>query len=580
MIPPNPSGKKPRDPQDASNAGGHSLEPPDRRTGPSDTPPPLSLPHDMDHGWEDAAHRQGSGARAKVDGVDRSEGRPLFTPSFTLMGSGPRGSSGQPGRAGVFAPGSTFGVYLIGACIGEGGMARVYQAEHAGLRRHVALKVLIDGFARDLDGRERFLREARLAAAIKHPNVVNIFDVGVHDDIPYLVMEFLEGQDLEKLLESTGSLDESLIIDVMIPVVAGLSAVHDAGIVHRDLKPGNIFLAKGRYNDLEPKLLDFGISKAQGPEQLRLTANRGVMGTPFYIPPEGLYGGEMTPLSDQYSLGVVMYECATGRTPYKASDFAELSRLIISGQYTPPTTYKPELSKRLARIIERALSLHPEQRFKDVRELGRELLTLAGQRTRITWGLTFGEVRRDRSPPSVDTHESGDGAPPAPPPPQRRKPPIPLLIAFAPALLLVIALVAWRAGMVSFNSSTHPGIPTATTTNERATTERAEDSKGNAGTLAPDTSGHAPFIAPAAVPPTDSNATPATPDPTPKAVARGADRPAQPPIRRTQRAVAPPTRRPASPSPDTEADWALPAPSKSSGQGNPQVGPNESPILD
>jgi serine/threonine-protein kinase len=291
---------------------------------------------------------------------------------------------------GVLAPGSTFGVYLVGDCIGEGGMARIYRAEHAGLRRQVALKVLIDGFSKDPEGRERFVREARIAAAIKHPNVVNIFDVGVHEDIPYLVMELLEGTDLEKLVAQKGALEENLILDIMVPVVAGLSAVHDAGIVHRDLKPGNIFLAKGRYDDLEPKLLDFGISKATGPEQMRLTKKHGqLMGTPFYMSPEGAQGSELTALSDQYSLGVVMYECATGHAPFRASSLQEIVQMIVGGKYKPPEQDNPRLSQRLSRIIARAMSLKPEHRFKDLREMGRELLTLAGQRTQITWGLTF-----------------------------------------------------------------------------------------------------------------------------------------------------------------------------------------------
>ena len=180
---------------------------------------------------------------SRPDSAETATGAPSRPPSGSPASSEP--TAAKPVEALIaFTPGSKFGAYRVGACIGEGGMARIYQAEHAGLRRQVALKVLIDGFARDHDGRERFLREARIAAAVKHPNVVNIFDVGVHRDIPYLVMEFLEGQDLERLLESTGSLDESLIIDIMVPVVAGLSAVHEAGIVHRDLKPGNIFLAK------------------------------------------------------------------------------------------------------------------------------------------------------------------------------------------------------------------------------------------------------------------------------------------------------------------------------------------------
>jgi serine/threonine protein kinase len=561
---------------------------------PSDTPPPFSVPHDVDVGWEDEVIDDGNrNGISTLSGPLPPGNRSPFTPSFTLIGSGP--THGTRGRVDSLSPGSTFGVYLVGECIGQGGMARIYQAEHAGLRRQVALKVLIDGFARDLDGRERFLREARLAAAIKHPNVVNIFDVGVQDDIPYLVMELLEGQDLEKLVESKGALDEGLIIDIMIPVIAGLTAVHDAGIVHRDLKPGNIFLAKGRYNDLEPKLLDFGITKAQGPEALKLTTNRGIMGTPLYISPEGLHGGEMTPLSDQYSLGVVMYECATGCTPYKASAFADLSRLIVSGQYTRPNAQKPELSRRLARIIERSMSLYPQERFKDMREMGRELLTLAGQRTRITWGLSFGELHKDGTPMLVSgdgqggtvTHE-GDGAGPLPPPaqaPRRRRAAAALLLL--PLLLLFVTFGAWRAGMVSFHSSGERGSATSQVTPPGLT-----DTARNAAGSPADTSVHVSLT----VPPVPT--TMVAPSPEGPAVIAAADLPvaksapptskpsdarparadaAPPTVRRSARPAAPAARRTVGT--DAEPEWALPA-APTTGPVNPQVGANQSPILD
>ncbi len=296
--------------------------------------------------------------------------------------------------AGIFAEGSRFGVYVVGPCIGHGGMARIYRAEHEGLRRQVALKVLTDGFAHDSEGRRRFLREARIAAAIKHPNVVNIFDVGVQDGIPYLVMELLEGEDLESLLHSKGALDEASIIDLIVPVVAGLAAVHDAGVVHRDLKPGNIFLSSGRNDEIEPKLLDFGISKASGKDHMKLTsATKGLlMGTPFYMSPEAIQGADMTPLSDQYSLGVLLYESATGVNPFSSDTFAETVRRITTGEYPPLSEHQSRPSKRLVKIIERAMSLNPADRFADMRALGRELLMLAGQRTRITWSLSFGDV--------------------------------------------------------------------------------------------------------------------------------------------------------------------------------------------
>jgi serine/threonine-protein kinase len=276
-------------------------------------------------------------------------------------------------------------------------MARVYRAEHEGLQRYVALKVLLDGLDKDSRARERFLREGRIAAAIKHPNVVNIFDVGVHQGTPYLVMELLEGQELGTLLISEGAVSESTLMDVIIPIVAGLAAVHDAGTVHRDLKPDNIFLARGRNDEIEPKLLDFGISKSFGAEQGNRSSSsnsQGLrMGTPFYMAPEALQGREMTPLSDQYSLGVVLYECGTGNNPFSACHtFGEVVQRATSGDYIPVSQRTPRLSRRMVAIIERAMQIDPARRFPDMRAMGRELLQVAGHRTRITWGLTFSEV--------------------------------------------------------------------------------------------------------------------------------------------------------------------------------------------
>jgi serine/threonine-protein kinase len=396
---------------------------------------------------------------------------------------------------GILAPGSAFGVYRVGPCIGEGGMARVYQAEHAGLQRQVALKVLIDGVVGSGDeSRERFLREARIAAAIKHPNVVNIFDVGVHDDTPFLVMELLAGTDLESLLAGKGPLDESFVIDIMIPIVAGLAAVHDAGVVHRDLKPGNIFLSSGRYEEVEPKLLDFGISKAAGAEQLRHTANGLLMGTPFYMSPEGLRGEEMTPKSDQYSLGVVMYECVTGDNPFSASNFAEIFQLIGSASYAAPSVARPQLSKRFERIIMRAMSLDPEERFADLRELGRELLQLAGQRTRVTWALSFGDVPR--------TTLANARIPQIMTPPPRGHTSVPkrgLLLTLASACLLLVVLLLW--------------------------TMASSEPPGTAVTYAPPVSG--PLLAQQpepAVPPVSSSSAQAPPASAPEAARRGTPR--------------------------------------------------------
>jgi hypothetical protein len=293
---------------------------------------------------------------------------------------------------GLLSEGSRIGGYLLGECIGQGGMARVYRAEHEALQRQVALKVLLDGSG-GADGQERFLREARIAAAIKHPNVVNIFDVGVDRGTPYLVMELLEGVDLDAFMAGKPRLEEATTMDIIVPIAGALAAVHEAGIVHRDLKPGNIFLARGRNDEIEPRLLDFGISKSLG-DQLKLTYAHGpVMGTPYYMSPEAAAGSEMTPLSDQYALGVVLYECVTGVNPFAgASSFPEVVHRVTLGNYKPPALQNPQLSRRLAAIIERAMQVDPARRFADMRAMGRELLMLAGQRTRVTWGLSFNNI--------------------------------------------------------------------------------------------------------------------------------------------------------------------------------------------
>ena len=487
---------------------------------------------------------------------------------------------------GVFEPGSHFGVYLVGACIGEGGMARIYRAEHAGLRRQVALKVLIHGFSRDAEGRERFLREARIAAAIKHPNVVNIFDVGVHDDIPYLVMELLEGTDLEAMIAAKGPLDEGLILDIMVPVVAGLTAVHDAGIVHRDLKPGNIFLSKGRYEDLEPKLLDFGVSKAPDPDQRRITNHGHLMGTPFYMSPEGVRCGELTPFSDQYSLAVVMYECATGRAPYLGANLHDLVHMISSGSYRPPDELNPRVSKRLAGIITRAMSLDPARRFPDLRAMGRELLSLSGHRTRITWGLSFGPPRSEVQPEGPVPDAAPAAA--AEPPPERRPRAlagrlVPLGLAALGALLAFAVVGFWHATaplkpQAIAAGSAAPPAPTLTTLSIGLPRTAPE------GEPAP--------AAPKAVPKAVPTSAPQPMQPEPVALSGPLLRSPAPPtsIRRQRhgsRTAAAPTAeaRGDRPSAEQAPDWALPFPTPVAPQARVRDAPplqnsNGAPIFD
>lgn len=508
-----------------------------------------------------------------------------FEPGFSL-------DSQYNGETPQFAEGSQFGVYVVGPCIGEGGMARVYRAEHAGLKRQVALKVMTQYFARDSEGRERFLREARIAAAIKHPNVVNIFDVGVCQGIPYLVMELLEGEDLEKVLLSKGTLDESTIIDLVVPVVAGLVAVHDAGIVHRDLKPGNIFLARGRNDEIEPKLLDFGISKASGKDHMRLTAANGsLMGTPFYMAPEAVQGAEMTPLSDQYALGVVLRECVTGKNPFEGSNFAEVVKLITTAQYPALAELNPRLSKRFIAIVDRAMNVDPNNRFSDMRAMGRQLLLLAGQRTRITWGLTFGQEGRGPLPlatldrPSLPQHVAA-------PPPRKRRATAMLIagVAVLSASLTSLFLAPNRDDHAEPQAQAPSSTPAETRT--VVMPNAPEESNRQSPPLTPSPSPLAPELEPmvARTLPTDEDdeglrETPAarnTSEPTRKPQRVVRREPERKPVARP----APPRRKPqpqqVSRPDDETADWELNLASKASASSQPdfEVGSNNAPILD
>ena len=210
--------------------------------------------------------------------------------------------------------GQIFARYQIVRTIGEGGMGTVYEAFHPALKKRFAIKTLLPSIAQTPEFRTRFLREAEVAARINHPNIVRVTDVGCEGDIPYMVMEFLEGQTLGRLLASRGRLEFLETADILLPVLSAVAAGHAEGIIHRDLKPENIFLTQGPWGDLVPKVLDFGVSKLMTDEPSgALTGTLTVLGTAAYMSPEQARGArQVTHLSDQYALGLILYEMLTG----------------------------------------------------------------------------------------------------------------------------------------------------------------------------------------------------------------------------------------------------------------------------
>ena len=183
-----------------------------------------------------------------------------------------------------------FDRYEIGSLLGEGGMGSVWKATHLKLQKPVVIKTLRPEHARSDTTRARFVREGEAASRIRHPNVVEIFDVAEFEGSPYLVMEFLEGEDLRALLRRRGALSLDAIVEVMLPVCNAVAAAHDAGVVHRDLKPENIFLSRTRDGALIPKVLDFGISRIDDGALSNQTNTGALLGTPRYMSPEQARG--------------------------------------------------------------------------------------------------------------------------------------------------------------------------------------------------------------------------------------------------------------------------------------------------
>ncbi len=311
------------------------------------------------------------------------------------------------GGSDTLRPGTILGRYEIRRLLGQGGMGCVYEAVHTDLKKRVAIKTLLPALASNSDARQRFLREGEAASRIRHPHVVDVTDLGSEGSVIYLVMEYLEGEDLSRLLARQGFLSASEAADIMLPVAAAIATAHEKGVIHRDLKPENIFLARTAYGAVQPKVLDFGISKVLGDSRARaLTGTAATMGTMHYLPPEQLrHAREADARSDQYGLGTILYECVTGRRAFEEESFYILLKKIAEGEYLRPSLQRPGVSDRIEAIIMRAMSLEPLDRFASVKELGAALLELASETTRVLWAPFFG------APPVMEAYTPAHTAP-------------------------------------------------------------------------------------------------------------------------------------------------------------------------
>lgn len=276
--------------------------------------------------------------------------------------------------------------YEVRETLGSGGMAEVYLAHDRVLERDVALKVLTRCYTEDEDFIRRFRREARSAASLAHPNVVAIHDLGAVEgsygepNTYYISMEYVGGASLRRLLEREGRLPDAEAVAIARQVAEGLRAAHAQGVVHRDIKPHNILLSSSEVESAADeyrgrvKVADFGIARAAAAEVV--TGTGEVLGTAHYLSPEQVMGGEATPRSDLYSLGVVLYEMLTGRRPYDADHPFAVAMQHVTGDLVPPKRLLPELPEELNSTVVRLLGKDPEERHRDAGELIADLDTL------------------------------------------------------------------------------------------------------------------------------------------------------------------------------------------------------------
>jgi len=286
------------------------------------------------------------------------------------------------------------GPYEIVAAIAAGGMGEVYRARDARLQRDVAIKVLPDVFATDPDRRARFEREARAVAALSHPNILSIFDVGVQGQTAYAVTELLEGETLREQLVS-GSLPLRKAVDYGVQIARGLGAAHDKGIVHRDLKPENLFvLSDGRV-----KILDFGIARSvltEGPTMIGATDPGAVLGTVGYMAPEQIRGNAIDQRADLFALGAVIYEMLSGRRAFQRETAAETMTAILREDPPEMTDVRAPLPPGLDRIVRHCLEKNPAERFQSARDVAFALDALSGTATAKLEGPGESARRRPR----------------------------------------------------------------------------------------------------------------------------------------------------------------------------------------
>jgi serine/threonine protein kinase len=374
------------------------------------------------------------------------------------------------------------GRYRVLGLVGHGAMGVVYRGRDESLDRDVALK-LIRG-AGSAEDRVRFLREARAAARLQHPNIVTIYEAGEHEGAPFMAMELLEGVDLQRAIEAGLRPDPKVTLPIVLQLLAGLSHAHEHGIVHRDVKPSNLFLPRGR----PAKIMDFGIARLAGG-----TAATGIVGTPNYMSPEQVRGEPLDGRSDLFSAGLILYELVTGEKAYQGDSVVALVYKIAHEDPDLSLLPRGEKWHTLRAVVERSLAREPDARYADARSMQDELFLVLGKLGGVADWTSASDLGLMSRTPRPRTEAAPLVPPPAPAPtapavgaaasPRRPQYGLGLAAAAVIALLIASALIVARS-------------PRATTTPSPPTTLSASV---------------APTAAPAPVPPVSTG--PTTPSP-------------------------------------------------------------------
>src|SRR3974390_2246601 len=287
----------------------------------------------------------------------------------------------------MLTPGSKLGPYAIVSSIGAGGMGEVYRARDARLNRDVAIKILPASFSSDPDRLQRFAQEARAAAALSHPNILSIYDIGDDQGAPYVVSELLEGETLRDRLRN-GALAQRKATEYARQIASGLGAAHEKGIVHRDLKPEYIFIT----SDGRVKILDFGLAKLTRPEasdtadaatQTRQIATDAgtVMGTVGYMAPEQVRGKPADPRSDIFAFGAILYEMLSGKRAFHGDSAADTMSALLKEDPPDLAETNRNVSPALERIVRHCLEKNPAERFQSARDVAFNLDALTNVST-------------------------------------------------------------------------------------------------------------------------------------------------------------------------------------------------------